>query len=79
MFNSISVLNDVDGHLSLEIGNLTELIVLQIMTSDLSAGPVPDSIGLCTKLDYVQLYNCKLQGVFPTGLRELKSLCMYQY
>jgi hypothetical protein len=50
VFNSISVLNGVDGHLPLEIGNLTELIEIFFWSSDLSAGPVPDSIGLCTRL-----------------------------
>jgi Leucine-rich repeat (LRR) protein len=50
--------------LPLEIGNLTELIDLDIDTSDLSAGPIPDSIGLCTKLLKVRLQSCKLEGEF---------------
>jgi hypothetical protein len=62
------------GHLPLEIGNLTELIEIEMGRSDLSAGPVPDSIGLCIKLEKVRLSSCKLQGEFPVGLRELKSL-----
>jgi Leucine-rich repeat (LRR) protein len=57
-------MDDVKGQLPLEIGNLTELIKLDIYKSDLSAGPVPDSIGLCTKLVKVRLRNCKLQGNF---------------
>jgi Leucine-rich repeat (LRR) protein len=75
VFNSISVLTGVDGHLPLKIGNLTELNVIDIVHSDLSAGPVPESIGLCTGLKYLRLRNCELQGQFPAGLRELKSLC----
>jgi hypothetical protein len=74
VFNTISLLNNRGGHLPLEIGNLTELIKIDIQKSDLSAGPVPDSIGLCTKLVKVRLYICMLQGEIPKGLRELKSL-----
>jgi Leucine-rich repeat (LRR) protein len=75
-FNSISDIDGVDfeGHLPLAIGNLTELIEIDIEYTDLSAGPVPDSIGLCTKLVKVRFSNCKLQGEFPVGLRDLKSL-----
>jgi Leucine-rich repeat (LRR) protein len=68
------VFNDVVGQLTLEIGQITELIEIDIRDSDLSAGPVPDNIGLCTKLEKVRLVNCKLQGPFPVGLRTLKSL-----
>jgi Leucine-rich repeat (LRR) protein len=65
-------LDDVDGHLPLEIGNLTELISIDIDYSDLSAGPVPDSIGLCTKLVKIRLQSCKLEGEFPK-VQTLKS------
>jgi hypothetical protein len=68
------VLRGVDGHLPVEIGNLTELIKIDIKSSDLSAGPVPDSIGLCMKLAFARLSSCKLKGELPTGLRTLKSL-----
>jgi hypothetical protein len=64
----------VVGQLPLEIGNITELIDINIRWSDLSAGPVPESIGLCTKLEFVRLHKCKLNGEFPKGLRMLKSL-----
>jgi hypothetical protein len=74
VFNSISKLKVVKGHLPLEIGNITELIELNFQESDLSAGPVPDSIGLCTKLVKVHFRRCRLQGHFPKGLRTLKSL-----
>jgi hypothetical protein len=67
-------LDDVDGHLPLEIGQITELIEIDIRDSDLSAGPVPDSIEFCTKLVKVILRDCKLLGDFPVGLRELESL-----
>jgi Leucine-rich repeat (LRR) protein len=60
--------------LPLEIGKLTELIEISIKRSDLSAGPVPDSIGLCTKLVKVILEGCKLNGKFPVGLQTLTSL-----
>jgi hypothetical protein len=67
------VLRYVDGHLPLEIGQITELIEINIRKSDLSAGPIPDSIGFCTKLELLILYDCKLEGEFPMGLRELKN------
>jgi Leucine-rich repeat (LRR) protein len=76
VFNSVSLLEGFDGHLPLEIGNLTELIELNFQKSDLSAGPVPESIGLCTKLVKVRLSSCKLNGEFPTGLQTLNSLGM---
>jgi hypothetical protein len=59
VFNTISDIEGVDGHLPLEIGNLTELIEINIKRSDLSAGPIPDSIGLCTKLVKIRLKNYK--------------------
>jgi hypothetical protein len=76
LFNSTSVLDNVEGHLPLGIGNITELIKIKIVDSDLSSGPVPESIGLCTKLVDLQLRRCNLQGQFPTVLRTLKSLGM---
>jgi hypothetical protein len=73
-FNSIiSVLKYVDGHLPLEIGQITELLNINIRNSDLSAGSVPESIGLCTKLARVVLNECKIEGELPVGLRELKN------
>jgi hypothetical protein len=75
VFNSISKLKEVKGHLPFKIGNLTELIKINIEKSDLSAGPVPESIGLCTKLVKVRLWSCKLQGKFPVK----KSLvCIFE-
>jgi hypothetical protein len=79
VFNTISLLNDVDGHLPLEKGNLTELIEIDIEDSDLSAGPVPDSIGWWTKMVKVRLRKCKLQGGFPIGVRTLRGLGMFQF
>jgi hypothetical protein len=67
-------LNGVKGKLPLEIGNITELISIDIDYSDLSAGPVPDSIGLCIKLVKVALGRCKLQGYFPVGLQKIASV-----
>jgi hypothetical protein len=63
----------VAGEMPQELGNLTELNWLELRGSDLAAGPVPDSIRLCTKLTVVILINCQLKGQFPIGLRNLKS------
>jgi Leucine-rich repeat (LRR) protein len=68
------VLTGVIGQLPLEIGNITELTLINMENSDLSEGKVPESIGLCTKLVKVHFWNCKLLGEFPTGLQTLKSL-----
>jgi Leucine-rich repeat (LRR) protein len=67
-------LDSVDGQLPLEIGNLTELIEIDIKDSDLSAGPVPDSLGACIKLVKIRLESCKLRSHLPMGLQKLKSL-----
>jgi Leucine-rich repeat (LRR) protein len=56
------------------MGQLTELIRIDIRNSDLSAGPVPETIELCAKLKVMYLYRCKLQGEFPAGVRSLKSI-----
>jgi Leucine-rich repeat (LRR) protein len=71
---SISKLYNLVGQLPHEIGQITELIEINIRSSDLSAGPIPDSIGLCTKLVKVGFFKCKLEGEFPKGLQTLKSL-----
>jgi hypothetical protein len=62
------------GLIPQEIGSLTELKKIEIRESNLSGGQVPESIGLCTQLTDLILYECKLQGEFPVGIRELKSL-----
>jgi hypothetical protein len=46
---------------------------------DLSAGPIPDSLTLCTKLVHLELRGNKLEGGFPLGLRGLKSLGIHIY
>jgi Leucine-rich repeat (LRR) protein len=62
------------GFLPLAIGNLTELITIELDNSDLAAGPIPESITLCTKLEHLILNHCKLEGVLPSGLSKLTSL-----
>jgi hypothetical protein len=62
----------VAGQLPDEIGSVTELIKIEF-EGDLSAGPVPESIGLCIKLTSIKLADCKLNGEFPDGLLGLKS------
>jgi hypothetical protein len=71
---SSSNLRGVEGKLPDEIGNITELISIEIAISNLAAGPVPEGIGLCTKLKSINFYLCKLKGKFPVGIRGLKSL-----
>jgi hypothetical protein len=68
------MLQNVVGQFPLEIGQITELSKLAARESDLSAGPVPESIELCTKLRVLVLNDCQIQGEFPVGVRALKSL-----
>jgi Leucine-rich repeat (LRR) protein len=71
------------GQLPLEIGNLTELTKLDIRNSDLSGGPIPDSLSSCTKLYRLVLEVSKLtgnanflllQGTIPNGIGDLTKL-----
>jgi hypothetical protein len=62
------------GRLPLEIGNLTELEIINISRGDFSAGPVPDSIRACSHLKSFTLFKCNFQAEFPSGLEGLKSL-----
>jgi hypothetical protein len=71
---SSSKLSGVAGKMPQELGNLTELVSIDIRSSDLKAGQVPRSIASCTKLKSIIFYLCKLQGEFPVGLHGLKSI-----
>jgi Leucine-rich repeat (LRR) protein len=73
----------VVGQLPLEIGNLTELTKLDIRYSDLSGGPIPDSLSSCTKLYRLVLPLSKLtgnanflllQGTIPNSIGNLTKL-----
>jgi hypothetical protein len=55
--NSISRFIHARGQLPVEIGQITELIEIDFDLSDLSGGPVPESIGMCTKLEKLRLKN----------------------
>jgi hypothetical protein len=64
----------VSGKLPIEIGSITELTVLSLEESDLSGGPIPESIVNCIKLEILNLYNCDIPGEIPVGLSALKLL-----
>jgi hypothetical protein len=69
-------MHGAEGHLPSEIGSLTELKWLEIFYSVLSGGTVPDSISLCVQLEVLILHRSGvIPGLFPVGLRALKSLC----
>jgi hypothetical protein len=70
---SSSKLSGVVGKLPQELGNLTELVSIDIRRGDLKAGTLPYNIATCTKLEVLILFGCKMQGGFPVGLRDLKS------
>jgi hypothetical protein len=64
----------VNGKLPIEIGSVTELTTLELEECDLSDGPLPESIVLCTKLEYLSLYNCDIPGDIPDGFSALEKL-----
>jgi Leucine-rich repeat (LRR) protein len=64
----------VSGKLPIEIGSVTEITSLEIEDSDLSEGFLPESIVMCTKLEYLSLYKSKIPSKIPEGYSSLKSL-----
>jgi hypothetical protein len=75
----VSISFEIVGQLPLELGNLTELTKVDMANGDLSAGPIPDSLALCTKLVHLELRGNMLEGGFPAGLRGLTSLSIHIY
>ncbi|MBA0828034.1 hypothetical protein Goarm_012759 [Gossypium armourianum] len=63
----------IEGKIPPAIGNLTELIELELQYNYLS-GEIPAEIGKLHKLWQLELYNNELTGKLPVGLRNLTKL-----
>ncbi|KAK8552088.1 hypothetical protein V6N13_120515 [Hibiscus sabdariffa] len=63
----------IEGKIPPAIGDLTELIDLELQLNYLS-GEIPSEIGNLKKLWQLELYNNELTGKLPVGLRNLTSL-----
>ncbi|MBA0710874.1 hypothetical protein Golax_010129 [Gossypium laxum] len=63
----------IEGKIPPAIGNLTELIELELQYNFLS-GEIPAEIGKLHKLWQLELYNNELTGKLPVGLRNLTKL-----
>ncbi|KAB2093284.1 hypothetical protein ES319_A02G086100v1 [Gossypium barbadense] len=63
----------IEGKIPPAIGNLTELIELELQYNYLS-GEIPAEIGKLHKLWQLELYNNELAGKLPVGLRNLTKL-----
>ncbi|XVF18638.1 hypothetical protein REPUB_Repub11eG0039900 [Reevesia pubescens] len=64
---------NIKGRIPGEIGNLSNLISLDISNNELT-GFIPTTIGRLTKLKSLSLEHNKLEGSIPTELCHLKSL-----
>lgn len=65
--------NDLNGTIPSDLGNLTELVRLNLYDNQLS-GAVPASLGLLTKLEFLDLGKNQLSGSVPAELGNLSLL-----
>ncbi|XP_052142012.1 receptor kinase-like protein Xa21 [Oryza glaberrima] len=65
--------NFITGPLPSEVGNLTNLALLDF-SSNLISGEIPSSIGECQSLQYLNTSGNLLQGQIPPSLDQLKGL-----
>ena len=65
--------NNLTGHISSELGRLTELEHLALTGNGLD-GSIPASLGRLTKLEYLALRAHRLDGSIPAWLGRLKKL-----
>lgn len=66
--------NNLSGRLPAEIGNLSELLFLQLPKNPNLWGRIPESIGNLTKLESIGLYECRLYGEVPVSIQNLTNL-----
>jgi hypothetical protein len=64
----------VNGKLPLDIGSVTELTTSELEECDFSDGPLPESIVMCTKLEYISLYKSEIPSKIPDGFSALEKL-----
>jgi Leucine-rich repeat (LRR) protein len=66
--------NDISGQLPVEIGNLSELKVLNLSENFNITGPIPASMGNLSQLRELDLFKNKLNGSIPGELGKLTNL-----
>jgi len=69
--------NNLVGTIPAELGNLSELLYLDLQINNLS-GSIPTTLGNLTKLDYIALDENQLTGSIPSELSNL-TLLRYLY
>ncbi|KAF3542856.1 hypothetical protein DY000_02010061, partial [Brassica cretica] len=65
--------NNITGTIPEQLGNLTELVSLDLYLNNLS-GPIPKSLGRLQKLRFLRLNNNSLSGEIPRSLTAVLSL-----
>jgi len=69
----LSSKENLSGSVPAELGDLTELTVLNLRDNDLS-GPIPAELGNLTKLTTLDLWENNLVGSIPTEIENLTNL-----
>ncbi|GLT35194.1 hypothetical protein SLA2020_096650 [Shorea laevis] len=65
--------NSFIGQLSLEVGNMTKLVMFEVSHNRLS-GKIPSTLGNCLMLEVLLMQENLLEGDIPPSLSPLKSL-----
>ncbi|KAJ3676634.1 hypothetical protein LUZ60_004046 [Juncus effusus] len=65
---------DIQGTLSKDIGNLSQLQSLDLSTNKRLSGPLPSTIGNLAQLTSLKLVNCSLSGTIPNEIGNLSNL-----